>query len=237
MKVSISVILVSSVLANCSWGQVAVQFQNRTGTADAGGSPVTNSLTGLRVDPQEGWAAALYYGPAGSGEDSLVQIAVTPFNSAGFFSGGTVALPLTAGSTATLQVRVWNLTRFASYRDAVASCRDLTGKSQPFLLQLQPPLPSGGLTLSGLHSFSLLPCEPIVASIVLDPPAVTVCWSSQTNAVYRVESCTDLGTRDWSVLIENLKATAGMTCTPATVAADEPQRFYRVVRTSPPQSQ
>jgi hypothetical protein len=237
MKASIPVILVSSVVATCSWGQVGVQFQNRNGTADPGGSPVTNSLTGLRVDPQEGWVASLHYGPAGASEDSLVQIAVTPFNSPGFFNGGTVIVPLPTGNTATLQVRVWNATRFATYRDALASCRDLTGKSQPFLLQLQPTLPPGGLTLSGLHSFSLLPCEPIVASIALEPFGVTLCWSSQTNAVYRVESCADLGTQDWSVLLENAKATGSTTCVPSGVPAQEPQRFYRVVRTSSSQSQ
>jgi len=229
MKRNLCSILFGCMLAAdvCAQG-VQVQFQNKTGTGETGGSPVTNSATGHRVDGREGWVAALYYGPVGMPENLLVPLGgIAQFTSPGFFDGGTVILPLVP---ATLQVRVWNSIRFPNYRAAVDSCSDLSGKSKAFVLEAPPFLPPGGLV--GLRSFNLLPCDRITASIAFAQPGVTICWTSQSNAVYRVEYSAELKPDGWSVLVADVAGTGSATCVPDRAAPDQQTRFYRVLRTS-----
>jgi len=126
------------------------------------------------------WVAQLYYGSQGTAAGSLVpalgsggvpvpgrfRAAVGP----GTWSGGNRTLGTTgfaAGTTATLQVRVWNMTLFPSY-DAAVSARGLTGFSPTFNYTV-PAVgsPPSSFYIEGMRGFTLTPEPSTIALGVL----------------------------------------------------------------------
>ena len=61
---------------------------------------------------------------------------------------------------------------------------------------------------------------------------VEVCWTSVTNATYRVEYRSDLATNTWVALRECIPSAGTETCIYDRVLRGQPQRFYRVVATN-----
>jgi hypothetical protein len=61
---------------------------------------------------------------------------------------------------------------------------------------------------------------------------VEICWSSVTNATYRVDYRSDLTTNTWLTLRECIPSSGAETCITDTVVRGQPQRFYRVAVTS-----
>jgi hypothetical protein len=223
-------ILSGCLLAASLSGQgLLVQFQNRTGTGELGGSPVTIGMPGTVVN----WAnmiVGLYYGPPSASEDSLVRsssLAVFRGPGVGFFDGGQISLPF---APIKLQVRVWDYSRYSTWEAAEADC-GLVGRSQSFILQVPPFLPPGGLM--GLRSFGLFTCDFIRTSLSFEGDHLSVCWTSVSNASYRVDYCNDLGGREWIPLVNDVVATNGWTCVTDALPSEGRLRMYRVVRPAP----
>ena len=61
---------------------------------------------------------------------------------------------------------------------------------------------------------------------------VEVCWTSATNATYRVECRSDLMTNTWVTLLECVPSAGAETCIYDTILQDQMQRFYRVALTN-----
>jgi hypothetical protein len=61
---------------------------------------------------------------------------------------------------------------------------------------------------------------------------VEVCWTSLTNATYRVEYRSDLTTNTWVTLTNCVPSAGTETCIYDKVLRGQPQRFYRVVATN-----
>jgi hypothetical protein len=61
---------------------------------------------------------------------------------------------------------------------------------------------------------------------------VEVCWTSVTNATYRVDYRSDLTTNAWVTLRECVPGADGETCIYDKVLRGQPQRFYRVAVTN-----
>jgi hypothetical protein len=61
---------------------------------------------------------------------------------------------------------------------------------------------------------------------------VEVCWTSVTNAMYRVDYRSSLTTNAWVTLSSCVPSAGGETCITDKVLPGEPQRFYRVVVTN-----
>ena len=94
--------------------QGTLNFQNTTTTR-------IRDLCGnnLPIGNPSPFAAGLYWGPEGSGPESLTLLSVTrdwrPF--AGIFVGGVVTFPVPADTLVSVQVRVWP-GGYATYEDA-----------------------------------------------------------------------------------------------------------------------
>jgi len=118
-------------------------------------------LTGTR------YVAELYFG-ADAGSLQPLPISIAHFRPPTTLQPGTwnyppgsVILPgFDIGTTPTLQVRVWDITQFASYEEAVGN--GITGASAPFLytVPIPAPPPDTGF-MNGLQAFALVP-EPTV---------------------------------------------------------------------------
>lgn len=59
-----------------------------------------------------------------------------------------------------------------------------------------------------------------------------VCWTSVTNATYRVEHRSDLATNTWVTLTNCVPGSGPETCIYDSFSPGQPQRFYRVVVTN-----
>jgi hypothetical protein len=61
---------------------------------------------------------------------------------------------------------------------------------------------------------------------------VEVCWTSITNATYRVEYRSDLTTNTWTTLTDCVPSGGSETCITDKILRGEPQRYYRAVLTN-----
>ena len=61
---------------------------------------------------------------------------------------------------------------------------------------------------------------------------VEVCWTSATNATYRVEYRSDLMTKTWVTLFDCIPSAGAETCIYDTILQDQMRRFYRVALTN-----
>jgi hypothetical protein len=158
--------------------QGVVRFANSGAGLNA---PVTNSVTGSRVDGS-GYLVQLYGGAAGALEPVLAPLS----HQANFFSGGlagyfdggvatnTFVLP---GSSGTFQLRAWSA-GFASYEEAYSAGlvdpNVLVGKSSVF--QNSTGISSPGATLTGLMAFSIAPVPEASTAIYFAIGASLVFW-------------------------------------------------------------
>lgn len=157
--------------------QGIVRFANFGPTVNA---PVTNSVTGHRVDGS-GFLVQLYGGAAGSLEPVLVPLntpaTFQPGDLAGYFDGllatNTFVIP---GSSGTFQVRAWSA-GFSSYEAAYsASLVDpnvLVGTSSVFNNATGI---SSAAYLSGLSSFSIAPVPEASAVAYFAVGAAALFW-------------------------------------------------------------
>jgi hypothetical protein len=133
------------VAGTSGWGQGTVQFQNGQITfATAADRLIYGGYSGSRLTGTN-WAAGLYYLP-GSDQNIMSPDSGTQAGALAFFRPPTTVTPGVwnngaAGNTrtldgvairsiATLQVRVWDITRFATFAQAFAAGQ--YGWSQPF---------------------------------------------------------------------------------------------------------
>lgn len=165
------------------FAQGTVTFANNVGftTADPSGGTRFVYDVGSALSPTTGvplkgtnYAAELYYG-ANAGSLSPLASSVFKFRpltttQPGRWNATTPnqVLPgYDVGATATLQVRVWDIAKFATYEDAAAG-GGITGESLPF----QYTVPPGGSAASayfmeGLQAFALVPEPSAIALGVL----------------------------------------------------------------------
>ena len=140
------------------------------------------------------WVAALYFGTT---PDAITELAVRSFDdlsllraighfravdpssaSAGTWSGGLrILLGVTVGQTLTMQVRVWDLNRFATFDDA----RTMGGfalESAPFSYLVPGILDGGGDKLNNFQGITPPECvpEPSVFALAGLGLAVLVAW-------------------------------------------------------------
>lgn len=170
--------LVASAAA--SFGQGTITFQN---SGAIFGDPV-----GVTIDRKvylgsvgngaglvgTNWAAQLWY-DTGTGMRPLQEATkifrVPTTLSPGTWNTAPTALAtfpdLAVGGTAMLEVRVWDIQRFATYAAALAGGGE-TGKSDPFSY-LVPPAGSApaDYTLKGLRAFAVVPEPSVIALGVL----------------------------------------------------------------------
>lgn len=119
-------------------------------------------------------AAQLYYGAAGAPADALIPVTSAPARfrvststSTGTWSGGTRTLTgFQGGDTVTLQVRVWDGNRGATYETRTGGN---FGASATFTYLIPPgpqPIPTTEYLMRNLQSFTLVP-EPSVIGLGL----------------------------------------------------------------------
>jgi len=131
---------------------------------------VTNSATGQPLPVGNQFVIALYYGPNGTPEAGLSQIATTPIAAVpGRFFGGTVTTPATTppGGVAALQVRAYS-SGFATYEAAFAAAQGnpsvFVGTSNPFTVTTGNPTGTPATTpasLTPLQSFGVANPAPV----------------------------------------------------------------------------
>lgn len=169
MKKLITVLSVSTLAAVAAYAQGTVVFANAGVGLNA---PDFLDYGGTIKVSGAGYWAALLAGPAAN---SLSQIATTPYLSggqAGYFMGGTQAIPSVAGgSPAYILIEAWNA-NFLNFAQARAS--GLPGSwawsnnGAPFTVTTgnvgSPPTPPAALT--GLTSFSFGIPEPSTLALV-----------------------------------------------------------------------
>jgi hypothetical protein len=170
-KLLITVALTAAVCVS-TYAQGTVDFRNRiTGTLDV---PVFAADTTTRLG-DAGYVAQLYFSATQGGSYSAVTAAPSPFRTgtgAGYWNAGAdstrILTGIAGGTTAWLQVRVWELARGATY-DAAVAAGSLYGISTPFSVTAGgggvPP--SSPAFMTGLASFALVPEPSTIALGVL----------------------------------------------------------------------
>jgi hypothetical protein len=164
MKYIISLFLILPAAANVT-GQGTVLFHNSpslfTDSATVDRWVYLDSVGGTKLVGTN-FVAQLWYG---SDPDHITEIAdpVARFrppttSSPGTWSGSERTLiGYTIGQTATLQVRVWDESRAATFADAMATPGVLYGASTPFSYTVPGPFGPPDDTLKGLRAFALVP--------------------------------------------------------------------------------
>jgi len=112
------------------------------------------------------YVAQLWYGPDANNISSVApQLAsFRPVGDPrpGVWIGGIRTLNgFGPGQTTTLQVKVWDVTRYSTYEEASRSAGAIFGASQPFNYTVPPVGTTEGFTLDNLRAFALIP-EPSV---------------------------------------------------------------------------
>jgi len=119
------------------------------------------------------WVAELYAGPNGGSLTPLAasiahfRASTTPQPGTWNFFPGNVTLPgFDVGSTPTLDVKIWDITKFSSYEAALAG-GGLTSRSQTFLYTVPPAgSPPASFFMEGFQAFACLSCpEPSVLAL------------------------------------------------------------------------
>lgn len=170
-------LLAVSVVTVSALAQGTVNFNNNVWTGTSARPVFADRADTIRLVGTD-YVAQLYFGTQGTAEGSLTAVGalgrfrVATTSSPGTWgSGSTITLPgITAGQTASLQVRVWNATLFpAGYAAAVATPGALTGASAVFSYTV----PSGGTPapnefwMNNFASFHLVPEPSTIALGVL----------------------------------------------------------------------
>jgi hypothetical protein len=172
------------------WAQGTILFQNTGVTFTSTAERRVFDVDGTTPLSGTNYAAGLFYVEgAGQNMDSatsglLAFGTVNPSLGLAFFRASTSASVgywlnnaavgnarllegVIAGETATLQVRVWDVTRFASYAEAVAN-GGITGKSATWNYVVpQPGAPVNQTYLNDFRSFQLIPEPSTIALGVL----------------------------------------------------------------------
>lgn len=150
-----------------AYAQGTVNFANvGGGAAGSVNAPVTNSVSGARLDGAT-WVAQLY---AGTSAGSLTpQGATANFLTGaqiGYFTGGQRTITgIAGGAQAVLQVRAWNIAAGSTYELAAANPAGIIGSSSPITITLGTP-PATPPNMVGLTSFGVAPI-PEPSSIAL----------------------------------------------------------------------
>jgi hypothetical protein len=161
MKTTLLILLASASLSTCAMAQ---------GIFVINPVPVTNGVTGALADSTV--LAALYFGPAGTAENSLVLLspAAPLVNGYAQFGSQTIIPALPSGSSIVLGVRAWS-GGYPSYESAVASGLPsvLAGRSILATVTLggsplPPPVPSPVI----IPGFTIYPVpEPSTCALLL----------------------------------------------------------------------
>ena len=165
-----SALFLLSIGRVCSQGTISF--------ANSPGQEITNCNTGLKIPTGSGYVIGMYYGVAGTVDDSsLVLLATTGVAPvAGRFVGGTVTTPAATapGGTCVIQIRAWS-GGFANYDLAYAAASvdgtTVIGKSSRFNVTTgnpNPPVFTPAAPLTGLLPFQVGSfCMPEPSSVAL----------------------------------------------------------------------
>jgi hypothetical protein len=203
MKTTLAILLATGCAASC-FGQGLVYFSNHSAfvtTADRlvrapGGMPLANT----------DFVAQLYFGPDAS---SLQPVAAVPSHfmpistsSPGLWFGGIRTLSgFPAGSTATLQVRVWNISLYPTFEQAVTA-GGVYGQSLPFLYTVPaaPLPPPQAFYMDNFRGFQLVPEPSSVALLLIGAAAFFLAAGSRSPRSGSVLIKAYLGTNTLQVL-------------------------------------
>lgn len=183
MKKLAIVLLTLSVGVQVALSQGTVNFNNSVSFGDTIDRRVYLDTVGGTRLVGVNWAAAVYYGSSESsitkvataGDGSVAQSrglfrAVDPTTTfAGTWSGGNRTIAdANAGDTVWLQIRVWDITKFADYGLALAA-GDRVGQSAAFQYTLSSasPIPPSDLLMKNMRAFALVPEPSTIALGVL----------------------------------------------------------------------
>ena len=178
-KLIVTAILGLAVVS--TWAQGTVDFRNGGITFRTVADRNVYDADGTTLLKGNNWVAQLYYlsGPD-RGPDIATALVVTnlavPFRSTTSTGVGGVWVTLTPirildnvaiGATATLQVRVWDVTKFSTFAAAIAG-GGLYGQSAPFNYTVPAPgSPPDAYYMDALRSFHLVPEPSAIALGVL----------------------------------------------------------------------
>lgn len=168
-------LLAVTVVAASALAQGTVDFQNRNfnTTADR---LVRNPLPGGAPLVGTDFVAQLWFGTQGTPADSLTAVALAPVRfravtttypgTWGTPSGAAVLTGIGIGSTATLQVRVWNMSAYPTYvAAAAAGVGSIYGSSATFDYTVPAAgSPPASYYMENLRTFNVVP-EPATLAL------------------------------------------------------------------------
>jgi hypothetical protein len=182
MKKLLASVAIALIGVQAAFSQGQVNFDNRVATFgtdgvdrfvyDVGG---TTRLSGTN------YVAALYWSKTGAPgneyalralTDTTLQGAVGAFristsaNIGTWVGGARFFVNANIGETVQLQIRVWDITRFATYDEAKAG-GGLYGQSDPFSYLIPASTDTAGLAMKNLRAFALVPEPSTIALGVL----------------------------------------------------------------------
>jgi len=183
-----------------SFAQGVLNFANKTNGVDA---------RIFYVDCQTalyGWAAELFYGPAGVPECLLVPSTVTGVHY-GYFNAGAIVIDgFRPGQTITAQVRVWdyNISPFWDQAVQVAGDANMIGVSPLFQVTLaaptEPPANLTGLKSFCLHHADTGNAHPALSAKVVPTSFLVFSWIGGPRDNFLLQQNSSLSSANWVTL-------------------------------------
>jgi hypothetical protein len=183
MKKLLTSVALALIGVQAAFSQGQVNFNNSVATFGTDGIDrfvYSDHVGGTRLSGTN-YVAALYWGTSADSlnnfavrtlADTSLQSAVGAFriptsSSIGTWVGGArFFVGADVGTTVQLQVRVWDITRFATYADALAQGGS-TGHSDPFSFLIPASTDTAGLAMKNLRAFGVVPEPSTIALGVL----------------------------------------------------------------------
>ena len=184
MKKLLTSLALIAIGVQAAFSQGQVNFNNTVTTFGSDGVDrfvYLDTVGGTRLSGTN-YVAALYWA---KGSDPLINIAqraldnpnlvdaigtfrISTSTAIGTWAGGGARYFVGAqiGETVNLQVRVWDITRFATYAQAAAA-GGVAGQSQPFSFLIPASTDTAGLAMKNLRAFALVPEPSTIALGVL----------------------------------------------------------------------
>jgi hypothetical protein len=183
MKKLLASVALALIGVQAAFSQGQVNFANSTATFGNDGIDryVYSDVVGGTRMSGTNYVAAIYWGTAAGNLDNFAVRSLTDTtlpSAVGAFRVGTSAsigtwvggarffIGAGIGDTVNLQIRVWDITRFATYADALGQ-GGITGHSDTFSFLIPASTDTAGLAMKNLRAFALVPEPSTIALGVL----------------------------------------------------------------------
>ena len=183
MKKLLTSVAVALIGVQAAFSQGQVNFNNSVATFGNDGIDrfVYSDVVGGTRMSGTNYVAAIYWGTSVDSlnnfavrtlADTTLQSAVGAFRASTSASIGTWVggarffVGANIGETVQLQIRVWDITRFATYADALGQ-GGITGHSDTFSFLIPASTDTAGLAMRNLRAFALVPEPSTIALAVL----------------------------------------------------------------------